>query len=178
MEELFKHITLGIASVVELLAALLIALAVLKATLQAMATYFGLPMGRPKQEIRLNLGRWLMLSLEFTLAADIVATVVASGLLSKSSAVDDQRRCVLVLTDVGRKELAAVTYRRRDLVAETVADWPDTDVSRALVADQRAEISRLRAELEAWERSRVARWSRPVRSASARARRLAGRLRS
>lgn len=77
MEELFKHITLGIASVVEVLAALLVGLAVLKATLQALATYFRLPMGRPKQEIRLNLGRWLMLALEFTLAADIVATVVA-----------------------------------------------------------------------------------------------------
>ena len=77
MEELFKQITLTIASVVELLAALLVALAVLKATVQALATYFGLPMGRHKHEIRLNLGRWLMLALEFTLAADIVATAVA-----------------------------------------------------------------------------------------------------
>lgn len=66
----------------------------------------------------------------------------------------------------------------RDVLEPQSFDWPDPDVSRALVADQRAEISRLRAELEAWEHSRVARWSRPVRSASARARRLAGRLRS
>jgi hypothetical protein len=35
---------------------------------------------------------------------------------------------VLVLTDVGRKALATVTDRRRELVAETIADWPDADV--------------------------------------------------
>ncbi|PRC44026.1 MarR family transcriptional regulator, partial [Mycobacterium sp. ITM-2017-0098] len=61
-------------------------------------------------------------------ASRIVAAVVDAGLLSKSSAADDQRRCALTLTDVGRKELAAVTGRRRDLVAETVADWPESDV--------------------------------------------------
>jgi DNA-binding MarR family transcriptional regulator len=68
------------------------------------------------------------MAVEHSTASRIVATVVASGLLSKSSAADDQRRCALVLTDVGRKELAAVTDRRRDLVADTVADWPDDDV--------------------------------------------------
>jgi DNA-binding MarR family transcriptional regulator len=68
------------------------------------------------------------MAVEHSTASRIVAAVVASGLLSKSSAVDDQRRCALVLTDVGRKELAAVTDRRRDLVAETVTDWSDTDV--------------------------------------------------
>ncbi len=30
--------------------------------------------------------------------------------------------------DVGRKALAAVTVRRRELVAETIADWPNADV--------------------------------------------------
>lgn len=68
------------------------------------------------------------LAVEHSTASRIVAAVVAAGLLSKSSAADDQRRCALTLTDVGRKELAAVTDRRRDLVADTVADWPDTDV--------------------------------------------------
>jgi DNA-binding MarR family transcriptional regulator len=68
------------------------------------------------------------MAVEHSTASRIVATVVASGLLSKSSAVDDHRRCALVLTDVGRKELAAVTDRRRNLVAETVVDWSDTDV--------------------------------------------------
>ena len=58
--------------------------------------------------------------------------VVAACLLTKEKeyATDDQRRCVLVLvlTDVGRKALAAGTVRRRELVAKTIADWPDADV--------------------------------------------------
>ena len=68
------------------------------------------------------------MGVDHSTASRMVATVVASGLLSKFSAVDDQRRCALVLTDLGRNELAAVTERRRDLVAEIVADWSDSDV--------------------------------------------------
>ncbi|MFB1294093.1 MarR family winged helix-turn-helix transcriptional regulator [Mycobacterium sp. pW049] len=68
------------------------------------------------------------MAVEHSTASRIVAAVVAAGLLTKSFAHDDQRRCALVLTDVGRKELAAVTDRRRDLVADTVADWPESDV--------------------------------------------------
>ncbi|MDG4667068.1 MarR family winged helix-turn-helix transcriptional regulator [Mycobacterium sp. 236(2023)] len=68
------------------------------------------------------------MAVEHSTASRIVAAVVATGLLTKTSAHDDQRRCALVLTDVGRKELAAVTDRRRDLVAGTVADWPESDV--------------------------------------------------
>jgi hypothetical protein len=33
-----------------------------------------------------------------------------------------------MLTDVGRNALATVTDRRRELVAETIADWPVADV--------------------------------------------------
>lgn len=77
MEELFKTITLGMTSVVELIAAAVIALAVLKAAWQALVAYFHLPTARPKEEIRLNLGRWLALALEFTLAADVLKTAVA-----------------------------------------------------------------------------------------------------
>lgn len=72
------------------------------------------------------------IAVEHSTASRIVAAVVAEGLLTKSSAHDDQRRCALVLTDVGRKELAAVTDRRRDLVAATVADWPESDVGTLL----------------------------------------------
>ncbi|MCT7661373.1 MarR family winged helix-turn-helix transcriptional regulator [Mycobacterium deserti] len=68
------------------------------------------------------------LAVEHSTASRTVGAVVAAGLLTKTSATDDQRRCVLVLTDVGRKALATVTGRRRELVAETIADWPDTDV--------------------------------------------------
>ncbi|MCV7153978.1 MarR family winged helix-turn-helix transcriptional regulator [Mycolicibacterium pyrenivorans] len=68
------------------------------------------------------------MAVEHSTASRTVATVVAAALLTKTSAPDDQRRCALVLTDVGRKALDTVTDRRRDLVAETIADWPDTNV--------------------------------------------------
>ena len=68
------------------------------------------------------------MAIEHSTASRTVAAVVAAGLLTKTSAPDDQRRCALVLTDVGHKALATVTERRRDLVAETISDWPDTDV--------------------------------------------------
>jgi DNA-binding MarR family transcriptional regulator len=68
------------------------------------------------------------MAVEHSTASRTVAAVVTSGLLTKTSATDDQRRCVLVLTDVGRKALAEVTDRRREMVAETIVDWPDADV--------------------------------------------------
>jgi DNA-binding MarR family transcriptional regulator len=70
------------------------------------------------------------MAVEHSTGSRTVGAVVAAGLLTKEKqyATDDQRRCVLVLTDVGRKALAAVTVRRRELVAETIADWPDADV--------------------------------------------------
>lgn len=68
------------------------------------------------------------MAVEHSTASRLVATVVAAGLLTKSCAPDDQRRRALVLTDAGRKALATVTDRRRDLVAEAIADWPDPDV--------------------------------------------------
>ena len=68
------------------------------------------------------------MAVEHSTASRTVGGVVAEGLLTKAYATDDQRRCVLVLTDVGRKALATVTDRRRELVAETIADWPETDV--------------------------------------------------
>lgn len=68
------------------------------------------------------------MAVEHSTASRTVASVVAAGLLNKTLAADDQRRCVLVLTDAGRDALAAVTDRRREIVADVVSDWPDTDV--------------------------------------------------
>ncbi|MGE0218764.1 MarR family winged helix-turn-helix transcriptional regulator [Mycolicibacterium sp.] len=68
------------------------------------------------------------LAIEQSTASRTVAAVVAAGLVTKTFSADDQRRCTLVLTDVGRKAVATVTERRRDLVAEAVSDWPDADV--------------------------------------------------
>jgi DNA-binding MarR family transcriptional regulator len=77
------------------------------------------------------------LAVEHSTASRTVSAVVAAGLLSKSSADDDQRRSVLRLTDIGMKALATVTERRRDLVAETVADWDATDVDRLVTLLER-----------------------------------------
>ncbi|WP_197373184.1 MarR family winged helix-turn-helix transcriptional regulator [Mycolicibacterium baixiangningiae] len=68
------------------------------------------------------------MAVEHSTASRTVGSVVAAGLLTKTLAPDDQRRCVLVLTDSGRDALAAVTDRRREIVADVVRDWPDTDV--------------------------------------------------
>ncbi len=68
------------------------------------------------------------MAVEQSTASRTVAADVAAGLLTKTSVPEDPRRCALVLTDSGRKALATAADRRRDLVAETIADWPDTDV--------------------------------------------------
>ncbi|WP_326548592.1 MarR family winged helix-turn-helix transcriptional regulator [Mycolicibacterium sp. ND9-15] len=68
------------------------------------------------------------LAVEHSTASRSVAAVVAAGLVTKSSAADDQRRCTLVLTDAGRQALGTVADRRSELVAEMIADWPDTRV--------------------------------------------------
>lgn len=68
------------------------------------------------------------LAVEHSTASRSVAAVVAAGLVTKAFAADDQRRCTLVLTDAGRHALQTVTDRRRELVAEMIADWPETRV--------------------------------------------------
>lgn len=68
------------------------------------------------------------MAVEHSTASRTVAGVVTAGLLTKTVAAEDQRRCVLVLTEKGRNALADVTERRREMVAETVADWADGDV--------------------------------------------------
>ena len=63
---------------VEVAAAVIIALAALDATLKAVRLF--LQHSSPpeaKTEVRLTLGRWLAVSLEFLLAADILGTAVA-----------------------------------------------------------------------------------------------------
>ncbi|UXA17980.1 MarR family winged helix-turn-helix transcriptional regulator [Mycobacterium sp. SMC-4] len=77
------------------------------------------------------------LGVEQSTASRTVATVVDAGLLDKTMATDDQRRCRLLLTESGRAALAEVTDRRRDLVAEAVADWPHADVATLVSLLQR-----------------------------------------
>ena len=81
----FKAATLWLAAGTEAVAALIIGLAVVQATVRALAAFFrhstaGTPARHAyadKEEIRLRLGRWLALGLEFLLAADILRTAVA-----------------------------------------------------------------------------------------------------
>lgn len=84
MEEVFKQWSLMLSVAVEGCAALLIALAAVQAIWLAILYFFRRP-GKPAgnqnpgelENIRLKLGRWLALALEFELAADILRTAVA-----------------------------------------------------------------------------------------------------
>ncbi len=81
MESLLKLWTQYLASGVEGIAGLLIAFAALQATLRAILLFArggSTSSQEPKTEaIRLRLGRWLALALEFELGADILRTAIA-----------------------------------------------------------------------------------------------------
>lgn len=78
-EDRLKEITKWLATGVEACAGLIIGLAAIEATLRALRLFVGRP-AEPqdvKEQIRLRLGRWLAVALEFELAADILRTAVA-----------------------------------------------------------------------------------------------------
>ncbi|MBA4001605.1 DUF1622 domain-containing protein [Brevundimonas sp.] len=83
--ESLKSVVLWLATGVELLAVVIIAAAVVEAVVRVVGAFNDElhPRGRTypalhkKEEIRLRLGRWLVLGLEFLLAADILKTAVA-----------------------------------------------------------------------------------------------------
>lgn len=84
LSEWVKELTLWLSTVTEGIAAVVIAIAVLEAGLRTLALLFATI--RPewarnshedKEDVRLRLGRWLALALEFLLAADILRTAVA-----------------------------------------------------------------------------------------------------
>jgi uncharacterized membrane protein len=75
---LFKQSTLYLASGVEAVAGLVIAVAVIEAAWRtARIIMRPLPGHDQQEDVRLHLGRWLALALEFELAADILRTAVA-----------------------------------------------------------------------------------------------------
>jgi uncharacterized membrane protein len=79
MSDIFKSYTFYLSDGVEAFAALIIALAAIQATFQSVVLFFARP-PKPEQqkiEVRLKLGRWLSLALEFELAADILRTAIA-----------------------------------------------------------------------------------------------------
>jgi DNA-binding MarR family transcriptional regulator len=72
------------------------------------------------------------MAIEHSTASRLIGRIVESGLLVKSSAPDDQRRCLLMLTERGRQGLTDITARRRQLVAEAVTEWPAGDLETLL----------------------------------------------
>ncbi len=81
--EIIKELTLQVSTITEGVAALIIAIAVLEGTfrtlrlvLQSFSPSDG-AQHEAKEDVRLRLGRWLALALEFLLAADILRTAVA-----------------------------------------------------------------------------------------------------
>jgi uncharacterized membrane protein len=80
IEDIFKAGTLYLAMGVEGAAALVMGLAALQAVARTLSAFLGQSNGRGgevRDLIRLGLGRWLALGLEFELAADILRTSVA-----------------------------------------------------------------------------------------------------
>ncbi|GHO47845.1 DUF1622 domain-containing protein [Ktedonospora formicarum] len=83
LEEVLKLWTSYLASGVEGVAGLIIAFAALQATMRTIGVFFSSyknagHMQEPQPErIRLRLGRWLALALEFELGADILRTAIA-----------------------------------------------------------------------------------------------------
>ncbi len=76
-DEQAKSIIQAIARGVEFAAALIIALAAIEATIKAGLIFLRRRSpGTAKNEVRMTLGRWLAVALEFELAADILNTAV------------------------------------------------------------------------------------------------------
>lgn len=77
----FKDATSQLANWIELAAAVIIGLAAIEATIQAVGLFFRRHVAADaKEELRLRLGRWLAVALEFELAADILRTAIAPTL--------------------------------------------------------------------------------------------------
>ena len=85
MEETIKAFTLWLAVGTEAAAALIIGLATIEAVLSALLLFVPGAASRivgegpqaAKEQVRLKLGRWLAVALEFELGADILRTAVA-----------------------------------------------------------------------------------------------------
>jgi uncharacterized membrane protein len=77
LERSSKDATFVLAGGIELCAAVIIGLAAAKATVQALLLFARPRPGETTQAVRLELGRWLALALEFELAADILRTAIA-----------------------------------------------------------------------------------------------------
>ncbi len=73
-----KQLTIYLAGAIEVAAAIIIGFAAIEATLRAFPLFVprAAPLHDDVEIIRLRLGRWLTLAIEFELAADILSTAV------------------------------------------------------------------------------------------------------
>lgn len=81
MHDLIQQATQGVAVAVETAAVIVVALAVAQAFAGFLRAFLASDGGSDavKDAVRLRLARWLMLALEFALAADILRTAIAPG---------------------------------------------------------------------------------------------------
>lgn len=79
MEAFVISLTTGITTIIDIFTVLLIGFGVFEATVKIINIIFfrRQQLEMAKEEIRLMLGKWLALSLEFTLAADILRSIIA-----------------------------------------------------------------------------------------------------
>ena len=84
LTDTIKGITVWLATATEAIAGVLIAIAVIEATFRTVTVVLRYSSVRnpdqsheAKEEVRLRLGRWLALALEFELGADILRTAIA-----------------------------------------------------------------------------------------------------
>jgi len=77
MVELFKQFTIYLAAGIETAAGIIIGLAAIEASIGVFRVFVHRKeMQITKEEVRLHLGRWLALAIEFELAADILRTAM------------------------------------------------------------------------------------------------------
>lgn len=78
LRQVVQTLTETVSTVTELAAAVIIAIAVLEAVWKSVRAFVSRGgSGDAQQTLRLQLGRWLAVSLEFLLAADILRTAIA-----------------------------------------------------------------------------------------------------
>ncbi|MFC6591397.1 DUF1622 domain-containing protein [Deinococcus lacus] len=123
IEELFKQVTSALASGVEAVAALIIALAATEATWRVLKVFLMRPAmpDEMKEDVRLRLARWLAVALEFELAADILRTAITPTWdeIGKLAAVAALRT---ILNYFLQKEIEANSRERSTLPGPSLAD--------------------------------------------------------
>ncbi|MCC5645851.1 DUF1622 domain-containing protein [Nostoc sp. CHAB 5824] len=80
MEDFVTNLTSVLATAVDIFTGMIIGIVVLEAVVKILVFFFSRrkKLNEAKEEIRLALGMWLALSLEFALAADILRSTIAS----------------------------------------------------------------------------------------------------